>query len=637
MRRRPDLAKVALFFGTSDADWTSAERRFLLFVAYVQGFLGFLNFLIAGTILWSFTEGQAKVVGASSPRATAVLFWLLALLYLSAMRPPVRAARVYATRSPTVAALPSFRRFARFRPSANIEIGLSHTVVIVCQTYLASLMASTLTQVAVATVYGAMVVLNATVTPLFLFTKSTRSKRLLLDLVDSFLSFTLSVGLSLVVFLLPLLRVQMATSWSTNHPSEWYAANYAAIHLFLVMPPAQLASTVVPNVVMVVALRHTIATLRTMPTKIPTPLTTVHPSSVFSAPAVRRGSKLGTLVTSATGEWRKRFTLAQANMRFLVGIFAFNVAWGLGVLALLLYAQQNGRGCPAHCLASSMPWWSRGCSCIYARLQCTATTVDCDVDEFMRAEVLGTNLLLLHTVGCARPPTRLHEFPSLFRVDIEFSAMTAWDIAALPPSLRMLIVRYTNLTVLPAVLAAPGDTLHVLHVVSSPLRDVPPDVWRNWTQLTALWLSDTRLTTVPDTVQGLAILEDLVLSANFISALPDGLQHLPALRRLALDANPISTFPQALVLAKPFLQLALDHTAIAALPDAAAVQAAVVAGYVQLHSTPFCASHTPASLALACSPACSATCSVVHWGDSYCDLSCHSPACRFDGGDCSFL
>ncbi|EQC39639.1 hypothetical protein SDRG_03070 [Saprolegnia diclina VS20] len=639
---RPDFGKLAVFFGTSDADWTQSERRFLLSIAYTQAVLGFTNFLFAGIILWSFTDGEAKLVDATSPKTTAIVFWLLALCYAYALRPPSGGSRIYVSSSPTVKHLPAMRRLAACRPSANVEIGLSHTVVIVCQTYLAQLMASTLTQGGVATTYGAMVVLNATVTPIFLFTKSVRSKRLLLDLLDAFLSFTLTIGISFVVFLLPLFEHQFFTGWGDNHPCEWYASYLGAIRIFLVMPPLQLASTVVPNLVVVLSLRQTLLTLRTMPIKLPSALTTVAPSSQHSISSreVRRASvTLSSLMHGTRDEWRKRFTLDQTDMRFLVTIFAFNVAWGLAVLGLVLRAFYTPRACPSHCLASSLPWMSDGCSCIYARLQCTVENTTIDVDSFLTSHALGTNVLILKTVGCRAPPTRnVMAFPHLFRLDIEFSNMTSWDVGQLPPSLRMVVLRYNNLKSIPPVLQAPGDALRVLHFIGAPVGDIPGAIWVNWTQLTTLWLSDTQMTRIPDVIASLTSLEDLVLSTNRITALPPSLVQLATLRRLAVDSNPIATFPQALLEAKPQLTLVLDHTLIATIPNSAAVRAAIVSGAVQLHATPFCATPAGASFASgACSPTCSSTCSTLHWRDNYCDPSCYSLPCAFDGGDCTIV
>ncbi|KDO33930.1 hypothetical protein SPRG_01809 [Saprolegnia parasitica CBS 223.65] len=644
---RPDLGKLAVFFGTSDADWTQSGRQFLLGVAYTQAILGFTNFLFAGVILWSFTDGDAKLVDATSPKTTAIVFWLLALCYAYALWPSSGGSRVFVSSSPTVKHLPAMRRLAAIRPSPNVELGMSHTVVIMCQTYLAQLMASTLTQGGVATTYGAMVVLNATVTPIFLFTKSARSKRLLLDLLDAFLSFTLTIGISLVMFLLPLFRHQFFSTWGTNHPCEWYASYLGAIRIFLVMPPLQLASTVVPNLVVVLSLCQTLSTLRTMPIKLPSLRTTVSPSSRLSisratksGPEVCRASaSLSSLVHSASGEWRKRFTFDQANMRFVVTIFFLNVAWGLAVLGLLLHAVYVPRTCPSYCVASSLPWFDDGCSCIYARLQCAVDNATVDVDSFLTAHALGTNVLILKTVGCRAPPLRhVMSFPRLFRLDIEFSNMTSWDVRQLPPSLRMLILRYSNLSSIPPALQAPGDALRVLHFIGSPVGDVPGPVWANWTQLTTLWLSDTQMSRIPDAIADLTSLEDLVLSANRITSLPPSLLQLATLRRLALDSNPIATFPQALLEAKPKLELALDHTQISAVPDSTVVRAAIASGAVQLHATPFCATAVGASFASgACSPTCSSTCSVFHWRDDFCDPLCYSPSCAFDGGDCPMV
>ncbi|OQS07632.1 hypothetical protein THRCLA_00372 [Thraustotheca clavata] len=637
-RVKQDYTKVALFFGTKDADWTSSERLFLLTVAYFQATVGFLNFFIAGLILWTFSQGQAELFGASSTKATSIIFWFFALLYLLTLRPPARSNRID-MHAPFMVALPTRRFFDDFRPPANIEIGLSHTAVIVCQTYLAYLMAEILTQQLFATSYALLVVLNSIVTPWFLFAKSTRSKRILLDLGDSFLSFTLSVGLSLVFFLLPLLEFQLLSNHDESHAFTWFAVNLSGIRIFLVMPPLQLVSTSVPNLAMVICLRSTIVTLRTMQIKDNESIRSVQPMTGPAIQDLRRSSNRATLISGKVG-WRRRtqlFSLHQKDMHALICIFTFNIVWGLTVLGILLHAQYEPRMCPSHCMASSKPWFSSGCSCIYAQLDCSMNMTS-DVDSYFTKSLLGSNLQLLHTIRCPLR-TGLSEhtlglFTNLFGYSIEFSNMTEWNIppSSYPSTLRVAIIRYSKLTTVPLALQSPNVNLRVIHLVGAPIQSIPNSVWRNWTQLTELWLSSTQLNHIPNDVEGLSMMEELILSANNLSTIPAFVINMSSLERLDVDANPINVFPLELVLAKPTLALSLEHTAITQV----SLQAykGIENGYIRLYSTPYCEDN---ALSTYCVKNCASTCSTVHWGDYYCDISCNSSECQNDKGDCVFI
>ncbi|EQC26832.1 hypothetical protein SDRG_15343 [Saprolegnia diclina VS20] len=555
---------------------------------------------------WRLTPIQTRMVRFIQPQACASVFFAVAVAFLIPLRPRYK---------PNLS-----KSFCATRPwPPQLKATVLHTLAMLGQTYLAYTTAAATPHTAVAGAYTALVAVSCLVTPYYIAYDHLG----LVDALDSVTTLLIAVVFPTLFVLVPTATViygPQHDTGSTVNQYAWYAELVASWRLLAVTSVAKLVAMIAPSALQLGAIEATLAALSCPP------------------PSIKRPSVQCN---------RIRFPTHKRWVRLLIG---FNVVWGLGVLCLSLYAIGHSSACPAHCTLEARPWFSAACACVYARLDCRTSVCSLDGDEerYLNVDLLGSSLMVLHTLHCSLPrglqPQTLTPFEELFAYAIEYSNMTSWEIppSAYPASLALAYIRYSQLTALPVALASPPLHLVGIYIDSAPIVNVPDAVWANWTHLSNLWLSNVSLQVVPESIAALRSLQFLVLSSNNLSTVPDAVSTLPLLQKLYLDANPITEFPTSLITANPTLDLALDQTRIADVPDTPAVRAALTRGYVHLGSTPFCAHeqsyHWAATLRQGvCDAACAPFCANVRRGNGFCDAPCNVAVCGFDNGDCAAL
>ena len=135
---------------------------------------------------------------------------------------------------------------------------------------------------------------------------------------------------------------------------------------------------------------------------------------------------------------------------------------------------------------------------------------------------------------------RLHRLQVLFCSDNQFTELPA--VLGQCPNLSMIGFKANRIQTLPG--AALPPTLRWLILTDNQLEELPTEIGR-CPQLQKLMLAGNRLTALPETLANCANLELLRIAANQLSELPQWLLALPRLAWLAYAGNPFCAQAEA--------------------------------------------------------------------------------------------
>ncbi|KAF0720128.1 Aste57867_540 [Aphanomyces stellatus] len=637
--------------------------RVVLFAVHLMHFLSSLYFFCVGYLMYNLTPFDAKSMQAYAPKPSAFLFLVLALVHASPLVPCLQLHRLvtierlfrsrHAVTPMIPASSPAWSTFARRLATmpTNVSMALGHLLELISETWIAAQMARHLVQRDVAFFYAVVLASNATVTSWILLFRSSDFKKMLLSLFDSFLSFLLSAGIPLFQFMLPLVVYVLGGTGNESHDYAWLARSVTSIRTLIVWTPIQPCMVVIPSLFNYLTLRSVVRRVHKLTDQSSTTLASEATlvrmlKRVALADEVPSIARKPSKETESMGEGSRRFSSLvkigkqafnthQEYGKWLQVVVGISTVWGLTILVVAVAAEFYRESCPVGCVYDSAPWLTTACNCIYFRWTCSLDDTDASVEARLNASQLGPSLLFLHIRKCAFPsgfhPTTLTQFQMLFGLQIELSEMLEWNIpsSALPNSLILMQIRYSQLKQVPQVLHNPGPNMVSIFLEGAPLGNIPSDILANWSHLSSLWLCETNMTEIPPEILAMKNLEILAVNSNNIETLPQGLQQMPQLYWLYAESNQISVFPTDLIVAKPRIILYLNHNPISTIPDSLVPKLGTI---IDVASTPFC--HDKSGVV--CTPDCSDICSRPMRGNFLCDLPCNTSACNYDNGDCNF-
>ncbi|KAJ0394020.1 hypothetical protein ATCC90586_002752 [Pythium insidiosum] len=247
------------------------------------------------------------------------------------------------------------------------------------------------------------------------------------------------------------------------------------------------------------------------------------------------------------------------------------VAWGIGVLAAHLHANNAAPPASSGCKQVMHPWFASTFSCATLEVNCYRLRSDTMPNDFL----VGLHPAYLLSVvfshcGALEMPTDIQRFPNLIGVEIYNATLASWSAdAALQPSnhqsLAFLLVIRVSLTVLPAGIMGPlPETLTDVEFVFTNLTTLPEDLHERWNGMATFYLEYSHLSAFPQTLCRLPVY-DLSLIGNRIETIPE-LTQLPTTEfyTLALSRNPLRELPAALPADITFAFLMLEETNLAA-------------------------------------------------------------------------
>ncbi|KAF0701159.1 Aste57867_8347 [Aphanomyces stellatus] len=201
--------------------------------------------------------------------------------------------------------------------------------------------------------------------------------------------------------------------------------------------------------------------------------------------------------------------------------------------------------------------------------------------------------------------------------------------ARFPESLTAFRISYSDLAVIPAVLAPAPPNLVYLRIEGAEISAIPDEYFQAWASVTAIALNEIKLTEIPLALgANMAQLEWLELRGNNITTIPP--QWLSQQKQLVvvdLSGNGLVDGPWYLANRGVALELSSNPiTTLTSSIDPSLLQKRTIV----LDESPFCTAN-PSS---ACQPKCAHMCETKMIGNGKCDWPCYSPKCQFDGGDC---
>ncbi|RHY25222.1 hypothetical protein DYB32_008452, partial [Aphanomyces invadans] len=627
----------------------------VLTVVYSLHGMSTMYFLSVAYLMINLTPFEATVMRAYAPRPSSILFLGMAFLHLTPFLLPLRRPATSAIsvllckRSARIKSLAAHdgknpsNSTLQLRIPPNVSMAIGHFFEIVSETWIAAQMAQRLVDRHVSFLYAMVLASNCLITTWALLFRSSGLKRALIGLLDACLSFLLSAGIPLFLFLIPLVEYKFYGSGNESHNFVWLARSVTSVRTLIVWSPIQPVMVVVPSIMNYIALRAATKRVRSTASIHNVRVGNLHSGQSLSAPTASldgsmtgRGSKRASVQAYLAGG-TQAFSWHQDHARILVGVIVLSILWGLAVLVVAIAAEFYREPCPPGCVLDSAPWFSRSCNCIYFRWTCNATNYHDVVDAKLNASQIGPNLLFLHIQKCSLrhglAADTVSQFQSMYGFHFEQTGMVEWNMpsSAIPSSVVLAMIRYSALDHVPLALQNPGANLRSIFIVGASLRAIPAHIFANWQHLNSLWLTSTNLTEFPPQILQMDGLEVLALDSNHISTLPPDLHKLPLLNWLYLESNNISVFPDALVTARTGVYLYLNYNPIDFIADDVVAQ--LDPWYVDISSTVFCQQRQLPSL---CREGCSNTCSPLDQTNHFCDPQCNSTECRFDNGDCEF-
>ncbi|KAF0692536.1 Aste57867_16348 [Aphanomyces stellatus] len=236
----------------------------------------------------------------------------------------------------------------------------------------------------------------------------------------------------------------------------------------------------------------------------------------------------------------------------------------------------------------------------------------------------------------------LTPFVNLNKLMLVYSNMESWE-GPMPPSVGSVMIRYSRLRSIPHALQLnlPSNFI-ILFLESSPISVIPDTVVAAWANLERLHLMNLSLQTLPASLTTTLTLWDVDFRLNNLTTLPtDWLTpNVPSLSHLKVayfGGNPLPDAAAPWHLAKRGIPVDLSGTNISRIPTSLGGmnRMALAKRQVVLDDTLYCLSTIHANSF--CKPLCAPGCFGYMRGDYYCDLACFTPACAYDGGDCTTM
>ncbi|KAH9084052.1 hypothetical protein Ae201684P_020313 [Aphanomyces euteiches] len=455
--------------------------------------------------------------------------------------------------------------------SPRLVLGFN-TIELICQSYEAYQLSKLLVDPRLVILYVILVALHAIVVPSFVcMSHTTKTHQLLLGWASSLLSFGLCCLVHFYGLILPLLYYFLVDHWLSRSPS-WNARYISYIRYNFVTSLEELVAKTVVQLGSIIALWRLVA-------------------NVNVAISVRYNTDHGSSSASL-----RRFT----NKRLLTVYWICCIGWGLVLLSGLIGAFSPP--CPAVCAARATPLWSRQCHCSYVHVNCHALglPLDSDVDSLLRADELGSDLLVLQIsrfdLSNGISTTTLGQFQSLSFMAIKFTNISSWE-ATLPSSITFIVVSYGRLSQVPSALQ------------NAPL---PPA----WQIINRLYLVNLSLSVLPrlDTLD----LHYITLAQNNFPVLPPIVNDAKS-HNIYVDLSGNSLLHSPWSLLKPGRTVYLCGNPDEIPPDS--LDPKLRASYLAKESA-------------MCGKPCVPSCFPHMVGDHECQLVCFTKGCRYDGGDC---
>ncbi|EQC37309.1 hypothetical protein SDRG_05530 [Saprolegnia diclina VS20] len=600
----------------------AAARHPILWLAVLKHILSIVFLVACTAIMLKATPSEEILAGIYMAKSASPLvfgtFALLNALALAAMLQPRKSAKVA---GPTIAHL----RRSRTRRFFSHDVTLMafqtiETTIQVLQAYRLSLYC---VDISIATAYALVISVACLGIPWLFFSTHSFVKTTLVLFFNSFVSFVLTIGFALTRFLPPLLTAHFHDK-RTEYSLLWMTRYLSLTRFMFPISAMELVAKSILLASSLVNLRRLVAHVRRT--------TALRRGSVMSL------SGLSMRKTSFVALVQVKRTLRFRRQRAQQVFFVAQQLVGAAILSNVLYIHAVRPRCPHGCALETAPWFQAQCTCRYLVINCKDGH-NHEASSLLSTRTWGADLFMLHFVQCPLPNGidvgTLAPFPSLFGLVLESSHLTNWlfNGSFWPASLLLLESRYSNLSLVPEVFYTLPPRLQVLTLRGNHVRHLPETLVSHWQSVSMLLLSETYLSSVPESFLQLDRLERLDLGSNRFTTIPTAwATALPALTRLEMANNNITEFPTNLLQSKPEMLVDLSNTHIDSVPPS--LQADVASRRVLLDGTPYCASTSAAG----CASVCATTCSTLQWGDNVCHVGCNEPsACGGDGGDCSAL
>ncbi|KAF0696924.1 Aste57867_12343 [Aphanomyces stellatus] len=580
-----------------------------------------VNFASQTFVFSKLGPADSATVRAFNPRVMAICFAILAFLHLLLLVGPRGRSCLPTWRClssmliPTAGRHPWREWLGRHRDAGLLVM---NSVELACQTYQLVLVLSSAIDRWFAVSYGVVVVSHCLVTPIIVYLINSSLHTIAVTATRTAFSFGLSCFLPFVCLGMPSLGFILGDTVAiSTHGTVLYTRLILMGRIFVPSSTLDFTAKIVMDIGTLVSLYRL--------------------ASILARRSPCRTVVVAPMVVSSVRKLPRRRPSRIVSTCLLASVVAGVILTGLLVRAWVF----RTRCPPSTCLAFATPLLDLSCHCKYAYVNCYLLgNESLDVNAELDARRIGATLFVLHVARCnlvaGLDSTMLASQRQLETIHIEFTKMMQWD-GVLPPSMQNVLVRYSALDHLPAILSSPmPPTMETLHIEGSPLGDLPQAIGSTWQSLSQVILINVSFVRVPDAVTRLCHVGYVNLRFNSLGAMNMHAWALHAsamaeLTELHLTGCGLTDGPWAL--STPDCTLDLRANPIAAVPST--VDSSLLETHkLLLDDTSFCnTTHAPF-----CQPSgvlCAPSCLRDMIGNGLCDLACLNAACGFDDLDCT--
>ncbi|KAF0696923.1 Aste57867_12342 [Aphanomyces stellatus] len=529
------------------------------------------------------------------------------------------------------------RRWFHRLVSDDAIVATCNLFEVACQSYQLVTLLSVVVDAWFVTSFATVVVLHSLVTPYLFYNPTTsRFRILLVSWTSSLFSFCLSCLFPFLGVCLPGLHYLVVDRAVANDPL-WLTRVLLISRAVVASSTLDFITKVVLNVSTLVSL-HRLALLLVAHSKTRTIAPIIPAAPLTTAASQPRPTR------PPHPTWKQRWLALHTDRPWTGFVLSSLVAWGLLLVILLLRTWHFRTACPPTCVAHATPLLDLTCRCKYVHVNCHAIgNESLDVDSQLSPTKLGKELFYLRVSRCDLPtglsPGTLAAQPLVDTINVEFTNMTQWS-GVLPSSTRVVFIRFSRLTTLPAILRPAVVPITTLYIEGSPIRDLPDDVALSWRSLVELVLINVSLTAAPAVVPRLRSLT--YLKFQFDDAIGPTIPDLWQ-TQAAASLTGVTTLTFAgcglvdgpWTLAIPSRKLTLSFNPIAQIPSSLAM-GQLTARSVVLDDTTYC-NATRAGYCSSSPTTCAPACLNSMVNNHMCNVACFNAACNFDGQDCSVL
>ncbi|KAF0712620.1 Aste57867_4756 [Aphanomyces stellatus] len=655
---------------------TASRRRFSACVLFAMSLVHFHELVaLCGYNRRTSMQHMSKpnlvhVVKLTKAHKRSILYTVLRLDVIH-----VVTARVWTWVTKTIALPAKLRRqLVRLLRQYEVVHILRHVLVTVTTSIHAHHMATVMPEPTTTFTYTFLVALNCLFTPVFFTSKNAFVKKYLTLLLDAVFHFILSVGFPFIVFWPTYIQY-------TQSPIGFLNTNYVGITQNLLIDKLQTFTTFFYFVIALtmhisnhlsvhylakMALTTKMASRRRTTTHFSTKLRRAEPWDAAASVEPKRRVAVSplppppsttTLVavlphpTTATklplATWIpvKSKSRVQTHHRslFILASYSWAICLVAGASSAFLYTP-----CPAGCRHRISDWFNYACACRDYTLTCADAANTSLVPSLLQA--IDPDLFLLHIRNCSLPQGLPHglieRFQGLYLLHLEQTQLGVWDetSSVLPSNLQFVVVDGATFHEVPWIFQTLPTSCVEIDLSYTPVETLP----LGWTNVPILSILHGHLTTVPTLSLNIQV---LALVNHSIALLPDPAQYPPSLRVLDLRYNRITAVP-ATVFTNHVVDVDVSYNPIATVPMT--LYDNIYNMSLRVAGTPFCARLVAAApaiilgfaptlsipdrhmlLAQVCFSTCAPGCEPDFIVNNVCDPACLTPACEFDGGDCS--